>query len=329
MTPHLSTVVDQALEAAIRAPSPHNSQPWRFAVDGDRIEVWLDRDRVLTVADPEAHQARLSCGAALLNLVVSLRCQGFEPEVRLVPDPAEPDLLALVTHDGNHHVLAQDRALAEAIFRRHTHRRPFLDRQMPPGLLAPLAAAANQEGARLRFVGTEYARVTTLVRRAEFLQAHNTAFQAETAQWTRRQAASPDGVPLGAAGPPPDHDGAVALRESLLNPDLPPRTYEQQPLLAVVLTPEARPGSDVHAGQAMQRVLLTATSLTMATSFVSQPFEVASTRAGITELFREHGRPHTLLRIGYGYSAASPTSRRPVGDIVVPAKKAESTGRSS
>ncbi|MFD9963309.1 Acg family FMN-binding oxidoreductase, partial [Amycolatopsis sp. NPDC059020] len=247
MTRSLSIVVDQALAAAVRAPSPHNSQPWRFAVDGDRIEIWLDRDRVLTVADPEAHEARISCGAALLNLVVSLRCQGVEPRVEVLPDESEPDLLALVTRDGNHRVAVEDQTLADAVFRRHTHRRPFLDRTVPAGVRATFARAASREGAGLHFVDAEYAGLTALVRRAEFLQAGDDAFRAEAARWTRRHAASPDGVPLSAAGPPPDHDGVVALRESHLDPDLPVRAYEQQPLLAVVLTPDSGPAAEVRA----------------------------------------------------------------------------------
>ncbi|HET6504363.1 MAG TPA: nitroreductase family protein, partial [Amycolatopsis sp.] len=71
-SPTMSETVRLGLDAAIRAPSPHNSQPWRFEVTGARIDVLLDRDRVLDVVDARAREARLSCGAAVLNIRVAL-----------------------------------------------------------------------------------------------------------------------------------------------------------------------------------------------------------------------------------------------------------------
>lgn len=57
-------VVDRALRAATRAPSVHNTQPWRFLVAPARIELHPDRQRVLSMADPDAREVQLSCGAA-------------------------------------------------------------------------------------------------------------------------------------------------------------------------------------------------------------------------------------------------------------------------
>src|SRR5438445_768786 len=76
-----------------------------------------------------------------------------------------------------------------------------------------------------------YSTVTSLVRRAESLQANDLAFQAEAAFWTRRKAESPDGVPTVAAGPPHYTTRVVSMRASHENQDLPPREFEQEPLL--------------------------------------------------------------------------------------------------
>ncbi|HEY9484846.1 MAG TPA: nitroreductase, partial [Micromonosporaceae bacterium] len=61
------------------APSIHNSQPWRFRVAGDRIEVMLDRDRLLSAIDPTGREAWMSVGAALLNLRVAILAGGRVP----------------------------------------------------------------------------------------------------------------------------------------------------------------------------------------------------------------------------------------------------------
>lgn len=317
MSRPLPTVFDQAFAAAVRAPSPHNTQPWRFVADGDVIEIRLDRERVLSVADPHRREARLACGAAAFNLVISLRSHDLAAVVRTLPDPADTDLVAVIRLDGKQKATQAERRLAEAVFRRHTNRRPFLDEEVPPGVRTALKSAALAEGGQIEYLDTSgrYTTVASLVRQAETLQEDDLAFQTETAFWTHRPPESPDGVPMTAAGPPPDHHGVVTLRVSHENAALPAREYEQQPLLAAVLTRDRGPHAEVRAGMAMQRVLLTATAEGLVASFLSQPFETPRTRESLDHLFAGLGQPHTLLRVGYGYPTRL-TSRRAVADVL-------------
>ncbi|MEU4524651.1 hypothetical protein AB0F52_38770 [Amycolatopsis sp. NPDC024027] len=144
MSRPLPGVFDQALASAVRAPSPHHTQPWRFVVEKDVIEVWLDRERLLTVADPNGRESRLACGAAAFNLGICLRANGLAVKVRILPDPGEPDLAAVIRLDGNQKTTAVERKLAEAVFRRHTNRRPLLDKEVPAVVRSALKSAALQ-----------------------------------------------------------------------------------------------------------------------------------------------------------------------------------------
>src|SRR5689334_19638256 len=54
-----------AMRMASRAPSLHNTQPWRWIFDGVRLHLYRDDDRLLTSADPLGRQLVISCGAML------------------------------------------------------------------------------------------------------------------------------------------------------------------------------------------------------------------------------------------------------------------------
>ncbi|WP_436498408.1 Acg family FMN-binding oxidoreductase [Actinokineospora sp. HUAS TT18] len=314
-----------ALLAGVRAPSPHNTQPWVFEVGADRVDVLLDRDRVLRAADPDGHEARLSCGAAVFNIRLSLMAAGRAAVVRLLPDPARPEVVASVRVAGARAVTPADQRLAAVIARRHTNRRPFLDTPVPDYAKAELMRAAQTENAALRLVErpAEVDALAALIRRGEHLQAQDPVYQAELRRWVHGIAERGDGVRLSAIGPAPEDASLIVLRQ-FAEEHTPARPFEQQPLLAVLTTPGDHPMDQVQAGQAMQRVLLTATELGLCTSFLSQPIEIPALRSALRGLLGA-GRPHTVLRLGYGY-AGVPAPRRALTEVVRPMPADELVG---
>ena len=100
--------------AATRAPSIHNTQPWRFTASGDRLDLHRDRDRALPVLDPTGRQQVISCGVAAEFASVALLAAGVEAEVDLLPSPEDPDHLVTLRAGAPREVLPGDAALAEA-----------------------------------------------------------------------------------------------------------------------------------------------------------------------------------------------------------------------
>src|ERR1044071_2504628 len=81
---------------AVLAPSTHNTQPWRFRIHGNVVELYADFARALPVVDPQYRELIMSCGAALLHLRIAIRYFGHAYTVERLPDPDDPALLARV-----------------------------------------------------------------------------------------------------------------------------------------------------------------------------------------------------------------------------------------
>ncbi len=318
--PEEATGIAGAVHAAVRAPSPHNTQPWRFRVAADRVDVLLDERRVLAVCDPDGREAILSCGAALLNLRVTLAAEGLAHTVTLLPDRARTDLLARVGITGSGPPDARDHRLAEAVPHRHTNRRPLTDRPVAAAVRHALTEAAAAESARLVLLGAAgLSTFAALLRRADHVQNSDPRFREELAAWTHA-GGSADGVPHTAGGPRSAGEPLLALRDfGVEQPDAREahgREFERHPLVAVLTTPGDTRRDALAAGQALQRVLLTATASGLQTSFLASPVEVPETRDRLRELLGGRVIPQIALRLGHGYPGGAVTPRRPVAEVV-------------
>jgi len=136
-----STILRSAAETARHAPSIFNTQPWRWEVRGDALELHADRSRLLPVTDPEGRMLTVSCGVALHHALVALAAEGHRTSVERGVDG---DLLARITVTGTARPTGTN--LRDAIPERHTDRRPFADTPVPDGFVDRLRDAAEARG---------------------------------------------------------------------------------------------------------------------------------------------------------------------------------------
>ena len=314
------------LRYAVRAPSGHNTQPWRFGIAEGRLRLYADRSRALPVVDPEDRALVMSCGAALAHLTVALRHFGYAGDVSPYPDPDDPDLLATVGLGQAHTPRPGDHQLFEAIDNRHTHRASFETRPVPHTLLARLGRDTHRTGAALHvFTGDEpKAAIAALVGEGDRTQFADAGFRRELAAWIRpNRTRRPDGMPGYAFG--------ISDLASVLGPTMiatfntgagQARKDEQlaltAPALLVLTTAHDTPSDWLTAGQAVAMLLLRAASHGLAASFLNQPIEVPALRRGLRDLLGGSDSPQLLLRIGYAATDRS-TPRRTVTDVLTDA----------
>jgi len=308
-----------ALALATRAPSVHNSQPWRWRVGEHSLHLYSDPDLHLPHTDPDTRDLLLSCGTSLNHCVVAFAALGWQSKIHRMPNPDEPHHLAAIEL---HRYAANDVdiTLAAAIPRRRTDRRHYSPWPVPKGDLALMAARAARAGVTLRRVD-ELDSLKTLVSQAAMRHALDHGYLAELATWSGRYGAAA-GVPAQYAGksdptaaiPARAFAGAVLAQ----TPDVDPA--EDNAVVIALGTAADDDVSRLRAGEATSLVLLTATALGLASCPITEPLEIPETRAAVrADVFGADEYPQMLLRLGWAPVNADPlssTPRRALAEVV-------------
>ena len=306
------------IAAAARAPSVHNSQPWRFRVGQDSIELWSDPRR-RTWSDTSGRELLISCGAALYGLRLAIRSLGFQADVDLLPDPSRLRLLARVRLGRVLPMNGLEARMMAAVPHRHTHRGSFEPAPLPRGLLPRLQNDVLREGAELALVppGLGYERLARLAMSAARRGDLDPRARATIRRWTRAAGhAERDGIPVIALtarsalrmrpGRLPQRDFDLGRNLGVLSADGAPPA-----VTAILLTRDDRRVDWLRAGQALHRMLLDAATEWVFASLYTQPLEDPVTRLLIPGQVGLPGHPQMILQLGRVTAAASTARRGP------------------
>jgi hypothetical protein len=195
--------------AGVLAASPHNSQPWTFAVGRLGVDIFEVAQRSLGAVDPFGRERLAGLGAAIHNMALASTAVARAARVRLLPDPGNPAHVARVVLGPDGSGPAPHRLLP-FIGRRHTHRGAWrggaiaadtlaalLDFPAFPGIQVALFAANSARGRR--FAG--------LTADATAAIAGDAAMMADSHRWFRHERRDAerlmDGLTLATSGTSP------------------------------------------------------------------------------------------------------------------------------
>lgn len=314
-----------ALALAVRAPSVHNSQPWRWRIGPTTIQLWSDPSRQLPATDPQRRDLMLSCGAALHHLQVALRALGWTATVHRLPNPAEPDHLASVELRP-HRPTEADCELSAAITSRLTDRRRYSSWPVPAVHIETMTSRAAEFGVAVRHLSLGHReRLAEAMRAAGRRHARDPEYLLELALWSGRHADT-EGVPA-ANTPGPRDDGDLAARRFSGPLLVDAAEHQDGAQLLVISTASDDQVSLLCAGEALSAVLLAAAGAGLASCVLTEPLELADLRAAVRrEILDDNAFPQAVVRVGWLPTGAAPlphTPRRPVDEVLDPFVPAE------
>jgi hypothetical protein len=319
-------VIKGAIRLACRAPSLHNSQPWRWEVDGNTVHLYLDRNRVLYRTDRAGREAIISCGAVLDHFRVAMAAAGCMANIDRFPSTKSPDHLASVEFSLMDLVTDADRRRAQAIPSRRTDRLPF----------APPTEWASFEESVHNSIHTDTVRLDVLSEDArpelknasvltESLRLNDPYYHTELDWWTAPYEAS-QGIPYSSLASADERKRVDVGRTFPA-----PRHQEQRTDVpidyskVVVLSTYGDSHLDaLRCGEALSSVLLECTMLGLATCTLTHVTELEASRHLIAALIGQDTTPQVLIRVGVVPSTGDvppATPRRPVDEVLIVRRK--------
>lgn len=315
----LAVALNEAAVTAGYAPSIHNTQPWRWRVLPDRLQLFAERSRQLAATDPDGRLLTLSCGAALHHARLALAAEGHACDTRRMPDAAQPDLLAELVANGRQPVTAEAMRLVQAMQVRHTDRRPVSDEPVPPEALDAMADAVAGL-ARLHVLTPDQVYdLAAAAARSGAAEEEDPQIRAELAYWTSR--AGPEGTGLPPDVLPADQPQTTVPARDFGGPGTLPvgPGHDRAASYAIIYGDEDEPESWLRAGEALSAAWLVAVEHGVTVVPLSAAVEVPVTRDALRIVLAGMGWPHIAMRLGLADPAhAGPphTPRMPAAQVI-------------
>ena len=295
----------QIASYASKAPSGHNTQPWKFHITDGTITVLPNLEVALPVVDRNNRELFISLGCAVENLCIAASYFGYTTHI--IEYSIEAIILELTKND-----LTIKDPLFHQIEKRQTNRNIYNGNKISDGILQQLESILKENGIQFYFteINTPFANtITQYIMKGNESQMADIAFKNELLSWMRFNKKQVEAT----------HNGLSYLVFG--NPPLP--RILARPIVSLFLKPNVQNKSDrkkidssshfvvcttqqdtikewINLGRTLQRFLLKITEIGISYAFLNQPCEVAVLAFDLREKLpvnKEH--PTLIMRIGY------------------------------
>jgi hypothetical protein len=145
----------KAIAVGINAPSPHNTQSWKFKIVNDETMMfYVDKTNLLPATDPPARQIHIGAGCFIETLVIGITQYGYSAEVSYFPEGYENSADFGIKPVAEIRIKKHDRKvnpLAAYILDRQTSRKPSTGDLISQPTFEEVLAFSGKAHATIRF----------------------------------------------------------------------------------------------------------------------------------------------------------------------------------
>ncbi len=312
------------LEYGMKAPSGHNTQPWKFKINKNNIEVYPNFEQELPIVDKPHRELFISLGCAVTNICITANQLGYAYQREIIQKNKEIFIRINLNKE-----LANKNPLFQQIDKRQTNRSVYKNKLLSQDTIDKLRKLRINPPVSIYFYqkGTEdFNKLSDFVYEGNRILFNNKDFKSELLDWIRFNQKdienNKDGLAYNVLGSPslPKWIGRPVVR-SFLKPKSQNKTEREKILssshLVLIASSENNPENWILAGEALELFFLKCTELGVAVAFCNQVCEVETLSQKLRkEMNINNNYPMLLMRVGY--SDKMPYSvRRPLEDVMI------------
>ncbi|MEE6165972.1 MULTISPECIES: Acg family FMN-binding oxidoreductase [unclassified Mycolicibacterium] len=306
---------------ACRAPSLHNSQPWRCGYEAGTLRLFADHGRVGLHTDSTGREVILSCGAILDHLQVAAAFYRWHSLVDRCPDQRDQDYLASISFHRADAVTEHERALGEAILARRTDRLAFAAPEPWVELHRLLDTVVDGTGISLDIIDDSgRPALADVSRRTEHHRRADASYRYELLWWAGHSRVD-DGLPTEALPSTAEASHVDIARDfpTYGVGDRRPQADSDHSKFLVLSSFDDSRENTLRCGEVLSRVLLECTAAGFATCPLTHMIEVHDSREMLRGITGRNAEPQVLVRVGLALETnpvPGRTPRRAVNDIL-------------
>ena len=273
-------LINTLIEAAGKAPSGGNNQPWHWHYQDDILHLFLNKSVSGAYLDPDYISSYTSLGAAIENLLLEAAVNQLEVSWNFTPENF-PDHIALFAFKKGHQATETEIALARQINDRHTNRKTGIDQQLNIEDLQKLKAVIEVEDVKIQWIIEQEEKTTLAEISGEtdllrmFIQEAHEDFIKKEMRWNNEEIIETgDGIGINtldlsnndqvglrlmkdkrAVGFLKEINGGTAFKRLAL------RQFQSSPSIGLITTPGSTSMDYLKAGLAIEKLWLQAAQM--------------------------------------------------------------------